>query len=79
MKHEQITRALSVIVPNTEWTLSGDNFADIVWLDETQPKATLEQVQAEIANPTPKPEPTIADKLASVGVSIDDLKAALGL
>jgi|LakMenEpi03Aug12_release.lakeMendotaPanAssembly.Ray.scaffolds.fasta_scaffold27418_5 hypothetical protein len=25
------------------------------------------------------PEPTIADKLASVGLSIDDLKAALGV
>lgn len=25
------------------------------------------------------PEPTIAEKLASVGLSIDDLKAALGL
>jgi hypothetical protein len=30
-------------------------------------------------NPTPTTEITIADKLASVGVSIDDLKAALGL
>ena len=77
MTHKQITRALSVIVPNTEWTLSGDNFADIVWLDETQPKATLEQVEAEIANPTPKPEPTIADKLAMVGLSLEELKAAL--
>jgi hypothetical protein len=25
------------------------------------------------------PEPTVADKLASVGLSIDDLKSALGL
>lgn len=30
-------------------------------------------------NPTPKHEVTIAEKLASVGLSIDDLKAALGL
>lgn len=31
-------------------------------------------------NPTPaKAEPTIAEKLASVGLSVDDLKAALGL
>ena len=77
MTHEQITQALTVIVPNTEWTLSGDNFADIVWLDETQPKATLAQVQAEIANPTPKPALTIAEKLSMVGLSIDELKAAL--
>jgi hypothetical protein len=77
MTHEQITRALSIIVPNTEWTLSGDDFANIVWIDETQPKATLEQVQAEIANPTPKPELTISDKLAIVGLSLEELKAAL--
>lgn len=31
-------------------------------------------------NPTPpKVEPTIADKLAGIGLSIDDLKAALGV
>ena len=31
-------------------------------------------------NPTPpKPEPTVAEKLASVGLSLDDLKAALGV
>jgi hypothetical protein len=29
--------------------------------------------------PPPAPEPTIEEKLASVGLSIDDLKAALGL
>jgi len=28
---------------------------------------------------TVAPEPTVSDKLASVGLSIDDLKAALGL
>jgi hypothetical protein len=27
----------------------------------------------------PDPEPTVSEKLASVGLSIDDLKAALGL
>ena len=30
-------------------------------------------------NPDPKVEPTIQDKLALVGLSLDDLKAALGL
>lgn len=77
MKHEQIIKAINVLAPEAQWTLSGDNFADLVWLDETQPKPTLEQVKAEIANPTPKPELTVAEKLASVGLSIADLKAAL--
>jgi len=43
-------------------------------LSEAQAKAGLE---AHI--PITKPEPTIAEKLKSVGLSIDDLKAALGL
>ena len=30
-------------------------------------------------NPEPKAEPTIQDKLAMVGLSVDDLKAALGI
>lgn len=30
-------------------------------------------------NPTPTTEPTVAEKLASVGLSVDDLKLALGL
>ena len=36
-------------------------------------------IEAEIANPTPKPEPTIDQKLSSVGLSVADLKSALGL
>lgn len=79
MKHEEITRALNVLVPETKWMLSGDNFENIVWLDETEPKPTLQQVEAEIANPTPKPELTVIEKLASVGLSVNDLKEALGL
>jgi hypothetical protein len=79
MTHTQIIRAMNVLAPEAQWTLSGDNFADLIWLDETNAKPTLEQVKAEIANPTPKPELSISQKLASVGLSIEDLKAALGL
>ena len=42
---------------------------------------TEEQLEAAIAAhiASPDPEPTVADKLASVGLSVQDLKAALGL
>jgi hypothetical protein len=33
----------------------------------------------EAHNPTPPQELSVADKLASVGLSLDDLKAALGI
>lgn len=37
------------------------------------------KADAKWINPTPRVEPTIADKLAGIGLSIDDLKAALGV
>ena len=77
MSHKAITQALRVLAPNTDWTLSGDNIDDIQWLDQNQSKPTKAQIEAEMANPTPQPDPTIADKLAMVGLSIDELKAAL--
>jgi hypothetical protein len=36
------------------------------------------QLKLDAHIPLPKPEPTIADKLASVGLSLEELKAALG-
>jgi hypothetical protein len=74
--HKQIVKALEDLGAK-EWTLSGDNIADIVWL--TDDKKTKAQIEAAIANPLPELEPTIADKLASVGLSVTDLKTALGL
>ena len=74
--HKQIVKALEDLGAK-EWTLSGDNIADIVWL--TNDVKTEAEIKAAIANPLPEPEPTIADKLASVGLSVTDLKTALGL
>jgi hypothetical protein len=74
--HLQIVKALKDLGAK-EYTLSGDDIDNIVWLTDEQ--YTKAQIEAAIANPLPEPEPTVADKLASVGLSIDDLKAALGL
>lgn len=38
MTHDQIIKALQFLVPDSEWTLSGDNYLDLVWLSNgTQP------------------------------------------
>ena len=74
--HKEIVKALEDLGAK-EWSLSGDSIADIVWL--TEDKKTEAEIKAAIANPLPEPEPTIADKLASVGLSVTDLKAALGI
>jgi len=77
-QHEKIVKALNDIAPNTEWTISGDDLDNLVWFDKS-PRPTNEALEAAIANPLPEPEPSVADKLASVGLSVTDLKQALGL
>ena len=76
--NQQIAIALTQLAPNSNWVLLGNNYDDIKWLSEDT-KPSWAQVQAEINNPTPRPEPTVEQKLASVGLNLDDLKAALGL
>lgn len=77
--NQKIGTALNTLRPNAEWVLNGDDFSGLKWLDSKQTAPTWTEVSAEINNPTPKAEPTIVEKLASVGLNIDDLKAALGL
>ena len=76
-RNQKIATALNTLTPLAQWALIGDNYEDLQWFDTEQVQPTLAKVEAEIANPTPQPEPTVADKLASVGLSIEDLKAAL--
>jgi len=76
---EKIAEALQTLRPGAEWVLSGDDYANIEWRDSNQTQPTWSEVKAEIENPRPKTEPTIAEKLASVGLNVDDLKTALGL
>jgi len=78
MKHTEILKALKDLMPNAEYVLTGEDYENINWLDK-QAKPTMAQIEAAIANSLPEPEPTVADKLASVGLSVTDLKAALGL
>ena len=78
MTHNEINKALKDLVPNAEYILTADDYENMLWLDK-RPKPTMAEITAAIANPLPEPEPTVAEKLASVGLSVADLKAALGL
>ena len=44
-----ITSALSELKPNSEWTLRGDTYADLEWLDKKQTKPTEQEVEEKIA------------------------------
>jgi hypothetical protein len=51
----------------------------VFWLDIASKDTQKAQDILNAHIPKPKPKLTIDDKLASVGLSIDDLKTALGL
>jgi hypothetical protein len=76
MTHESIVKALKDLKAEG-WILEGDKIENIVWT--TDKVKTEAEILAAIAKPLPEPEPSVSDKLLSVGLSIDDLKAALGL
>lgn len=52
---------------------------DVFWLDIDTVNAQKAQDVINKHKPKPRVEPTIEEKLATVGLSLDDLKAALGL
>jgi hypothetical protein len=74
--HNDIVKALEDLKAK-EWSLYGDNISDIVW--ETSDVKTEDEILAAIAKPLKDKAPTIEQKLASVGLSVTDLKAALGI
>ena len=75
MTTEKITNGLKQLGFNSGWVVSGD---EIVLWENPEPQPTLEAI-LEAAKDYVEPIPTVADKLASVGLSINDLKDALGL
>ncbi len=76
MTHKSIVKALTDL--NAQgWILEGDQIENIVWTtDDVKTKA---QIEAAIANPLPEIPLSVDKKLASVGLSVEDLKAALGV
>jgi MOSC domain-containing protein YiiM len=75
MSNKTITNGLLALGFNSGWVVSGD---EITRWENTEPQPTMEEI-LEAAKDYVEPEPTVADKLASVGLSVDDLKTALGL
>jgi len=73
--HTEIIKALEDLGAK-EWSLSGDNIADVVW--HTEDKKTEGEIEAAIANPLP--DKTTADKaalLAKLGITADEAKLLL--
>ena len=74
----KITIALSTLRPNAEWSLNGDDYANLQWLDTKQTMPTWEVVEAEINNPTPDPSVALkAALLERLGLTQDEAKLLL--
>jgi hypothetical protein len=76
-RHQQILEALAVLTPTAQFVLIDDNYEGIDWQSDSIEKPSLTALELEISKP--KAEPTVEQKLASVGLNLDDLKSALGL
>jgi len=72
---DKIINGLKQLGFTNGWVITGD---EITLWEHSKPQPTLETI-LEAAKDYVEPIPTVADKLASVGLSVDDLKAALGL
>ena len=75
MNNKEITNGLLQLGFNSGWVISGE---EITLWENSEPQPTIEAI-LEAAKDYVEPEPTVEDKLASVGLTLPDLKAALGL
>ena len=71
----KIQEALQVLKPEAQWVLRGDSYENLEWLDEKHSKPTKNEVESKMLENLP--EPTITQKLESVGLNLDELKAAI--
>ncbi|MBR1145081.1 hypothetical protein JQ567_17470 [Bradyrhizobium sp. AUGA SZCCT0431] len=65
-----ITDVLAVLRPGAQWTVNGDAYSGIQWLDQAQTKPTQAEVTAEIARQDALPPPTLADRMDAVQFKI---------
>ena len=70
---KEITNGLVQLGFNSGWVVNDNQI--ILW-EHSEPQPSIEEI-LEAAKHYVEPEPTIADKLASVGLSLDELKAAI--
>jgi hypothetical protein len=75
MATKQITNGLLQLGFNSGWVV---NEQEIVLWENPEPQPTMEAI-LEAAKDYVEPEPTVEQKLASVGLNVNDLKSALGL
>jgi hypothetical protein len=79
---------LAANYPDAEWTLDGDTYAGLTWLSDA-PKPTqaeldaawpaVQQAQADAKAAVVAARQSAIDKLAALGLTVDEISAAFGL
>ena len=50
MREPYIVSALLALKPGAEWTIRGDNYSDLEWLDKSQTKPTEDEVNTKVTD-----------------------------
>lgn len=79
---------LSENYPGSQWTLDGDTYEGLTWLSDT-PKPSqaeldaawpaVQQAQADAVAAKEAARQSAVDKLAALGLTVDEISAAFGL
>ena len=79
---------LTANYPGSEWTLTGTSYDGLTWLSDT-PKPTqaeldaawpaVQQAQADAVAAKEAARQSAIDKLAALGLTVDEISAAFGL
>jgi len=79
---------LSANYPDAQWTLSGNDYATLIWHDDT-PKPSqaeldaawpaVQQAQADAVAAKETARQSAISKLAALGLTVDEISAAFGL
>lgn len=79
---------LTANYPDAEWTLNGDDYVGLTWLSDT-PKPSqaeldaawpaVQQAQADAVAAKEAARQSAIDKLAALGLTVDEISAAFGL
>ena len=82
------TAVLAANYPGSEWTLDGDTYDGLTWLSDT-PKPTqqeldaawpaIQQARADAVAADEAARQSAIDKLAALGLSVDEIRVAFGL
>ena len=79
---------LSENYPDSQWTLNGDDYDGLTWLSDT-PKPSkaeldaawpaVQQARADAVAAKEAAKQSAIDKLAALGLTVDEISAAFGL